>query len=48
MIRKILCFLGFHLWDGHTEEEYPAPRCTVCGKWHPRHAKEHWLYMDDK
>lgn len=37
---KILCFFGFHLWDGHTDENYPIPRCHRCGKWH-RHGKHH-------
>lgn len=31
---KILCWLGFHDWDGHTSKEYPPPRCKRCGKWH--------------
>lgn len=31
-MKHILCILGFHDWDGHTEDEYPAPRCKRCGK----------------
>lgn len=36
MIRRILCFLGFHEWDGHTDENYPAPQCIHCKRWHWR------------
>ena len=40
MIGKILCFFGFHDWDGHTDDEYPIPRCRRCGKWY-RNGKHH-------
>lgn len=33
---RILCWLGFHDWDGHTEPEYPAPQCRRCKRWHHR------------
>jgi len=35
MIRWLLCLLGFHDWDGHTDPTYPAPQCRRCKKWHP-------------
>jgi flavodoxin len=31
MIRKLLCFFGFHTWSGHTAIEYPVPFCKHCG-----------------
>lgn len=36
LLRKILCWLGRHRWDGHPEKEYPAPQCCDCKAWHPR------------
>ncbi len=29
---KLLCFLGYHNWDGHTSSDYPKPRCKRCAK----------------
>ncbi len=34
ILTKILCFFGFHEWDGHSDPSYPAPRCVFCKKWH--------------
>lgn len=36
MIARLLCFFGLHDWDGHTEPEYPTPRCRRCFRWHHR------------
>ena len=41
MLGKLLCLLGYHDWDGHPEEFYPAPRCRRCGEWHWRK----WEFM---
>lgn len=40
--RWLLCLLGFHDWDGHTDPNYPAPKCRRCDKWHWRKKGEHW------
>ena len=32
--KQLFCFLGFHEWDGHTDSEYPHPRCNRCKKWY--------------
>lgn len=33
---SLRCAIGIHKWDGHTDPEYPAPRCERCGTWHHR------------
>lgn len=39
--RRLLCLIGLHAWDGHTEPEYPAPRCIHCGAWYgPRNVTQ--------
>lgn len=32
----LLCLICWHDWDGHTHEDYPAPQCRRCKKWHWR------------
>ena len=43
---NLKCLFG-HDWDGHTNENYPPPKCKQCGKWHKRkkRCKDYkWLY----
>ncbi|KKL95462.1 hypothetical protein LCGC14_1854390 [marine sediment metagenome] len=34
LLRKILCWLGWHEWDGPIQH-FPAPKCRWCREWHP-------------
>jgi hypothetical protein len=34
LIRRLICKIGFHRFDGKVGRYYPAPRCIDCGVWH--------------
>lgn len=40
-MKRLLCLIGLHDWDGHTNPSYPVPRCRRCGRWYaPRNVAQ--------